>query len=61
MVKGHDSAADEYKLFFKKSSINNLHILIAEEDKIVTGVNAVFKAVTYAFSDIKGSFLFYFF
>lgn len=47
--------------FFLKSSINNLHILIAEEDKIVTGVNAVFKAVTYAFSDIKGSFLFYFF
>lgn len=45
-------------VFFKKSSINNLHILIAEEDKIVTGVNAAFKAVTYMFSDIKGSFFF---
>lgn len=46
-------------VFFKKSSINNLHILIAEEDKIVTGVNAAFKAVTYMFSDIKGSFFFF--
>lgn len=42
---GCDSVADEYKLK-KKSSINHLHILIAEEDKIVTGVNAAFRAVT---------------
>lgn len=51
---GCDSVIDEYKL--KKCSINNLHILIAEEGKIVTGINATFEAVTYAFSDIKGSF-----
>lgn len=54
MVMGCDSVIDEYKL--KKCSINNLHILIAEEGKIVTGINATFEAVTYAFSDIKGSF-----
>lgn len=44
---GRHSAADAYKLS-KISSINNLHILIAGKGKIVTGMNAVFKAVTHS-------------
>lgn len=52
---GYDSVADENKLFLK-SGINNLQILIAEKDKIVTVIKySIQSCHLHAFSDIKGS------